>query len=107
VAVRRDPLPSSWLGERFARGGIDAEDYRRRLDTAQRGPSRQVLTTSSCTLAGPAVMGACSGPPKPNLFGRKLLPGCRSSGLLPTFGGRRIRLVRTLVDYRSSASCSS
>lgn len=51
------PTPEQLLGERFARGGIDAEDYRQRLDTAQRLPSRQVLTTSSCTLAGQAVMG--------------------------------------------------
>jgi hypothetical protein len=106
VAVRRDPLPSSWLGERFARGGIDAEDYRRRLDTAQRGPSRQVLTTSSCTLAGPAVMGRLQWATQAEPVRKELLPGCRSSGLLPTFGGRRIRLIRTLIDYRSSASCS-
>ena len=100
------PTPEQLLGERFARGGIDAEDYRRRLDTAQRLPSRQVLTTSSCTLAGQAVMGRLQWATQAEPVRKETVTWMSVIGPPATFEGRRIRLVRTLVDYRSSASCS-
>ena len=45
TAVPRDPTPEEILGERRARGDIDAEEYRRRLETLH--PSRGADATRS------------------------------------------------------------
>lgn len=37
-ATPRTPTPEQLLGERFARGEIDEEEYRRRLNTLRAGP---------------------------------------------------------------------
>ncbi|PBC75853.1 putative membrane protein [Streptomyces sp. TLI_235] len=41
-ATPSPPLPEQLLAERFARGEIDADEYRHRLDTLRSGPAGPV-----------------------------------------------------------------